>query len=65
MTSKVYKYEDIFQDIPDDTENCMMTIPEEIAKEIGLEPGDPIKILVGDQGTLIIQKLKEEDGKEQ
>lgn len=51
-----YKVEDIFEDIPDDPEHINMKIPEEIAKEIGLEPGDTIKVLWGDQGTVILQK---------
>jgi hypothetical protein len=61
MTSKVYKYEDIFQDIPDDPENVHMTIPPEICEEVGLEPGDTVKILLGDQGTVIIEKVKKEE----
>lgn len=55
----VYKVEDIFEDIPDDPKNVNMNIPEEIANAIGLKPGDPIKILWGDQGTIIIEKIKE------
>lgn len=55
----VYKVEDIFEDIPDDPKNVNMNIPEEIAKEIGLVPGDKVKILWGDQGTIIIEKVKE------
>ena len=61
MTTKMYKYEDIFQDIPDDPENVNMTIPPEICEEVGLEPGDTVKILLGDQGTVIIEKVKKEE----
>ena len=60
-----YKAEDIFEDIPDDPENVNMNIPPEIAKEIGLVPGDAIKVLWGDQGTIIIEKLKDSSGKEE
>jgi bifunctional DNA-binding transcriptional regulator/antitoxin component of YhaV-PrlF toxin-antitoxin module len=42
-------------------ENVNMTIPPEVAEAVGLEPGDPIKIMVGDQGTIIIEKLGEEE----
>jgi len=56
----IYKVEDIFEDIPDDLENIHMKIPEAIAEEAGLKPGDPIKILWGDQGTIIIEKLNQE-----
>jgi len=60
-----FKAEDIFEDIPEDPKNVNMKIPEEIAEKAGLKPGDPIKILWGDQGTIIIEKIKEEetDGK--
>lgn len=66
QTSWTYKVEDIFQDIPGDPENVNMTIPPEISEKIGLVPGDTIKVLWGDQGTIIIQKVNEEEthGKE-
>lgn len=57
----VYKIEDIFEEIPEDPENINMIIPPEVAGKIGLEPGDPIKILWGDQGTIIVEKISKED----
>lgn len=60
--SWTFKAEDIFEDIPTDPENCNMKIPEEVAAAIGLMPGDRVKILMGDQGTVIIQKAV--DGEE-
>jgi hypothetical protein len=60
--SYIYKVEDIFEEIPDDPENVMLKLPPEVCEEIGLEPGDKMKILLGDQGTIIIEKLKDEDG---
>lgn len=60
--SWTFKAEEIFEDIPDDLENCNMKIPEEVADAIGLVPGDRVKILMGDQGTVIIQKAV--DGEE-
>jgi len=60
-----YKVEEIFEDIPDDPNNVNMKIPDEVAEKAGLKPGDNIKILWGDQGTIIIEKLdKENSGKE-
>lgn len=61
-----YKASEIFDDIPNDPKNCTMKIPQEIADEIGLVPGDTVKVLLGDQGTVIIQKAdkKDIDGKE-
>ena len=58
--SWTFKAEDIFEDIPDDPENINMKIPDEIAEAAGLQPGDNIKVLWGDQGTIIIEKVKEE-----
>jgi len=61
-----YKVEDIFQDIPNDPENIMMNLPPEVMEEAGIKPGDTVKILLGDQGSLIIEKLdkKDKSGKE-
>jgi AbrB family looped-hinge helix DNA binding protein len=56
-----YSYEEIFQDIPDDPDNVLMTIPPEIMEKMGWKEGDNIKVEVGDQGTVIIKKI---DGKE-
>ena len=65
-TSKsfTYKVEDIFEDIPNDKENIIMNLPPEVMKQAGINPGDSIKILLGDQGSLIIEKIKENSGKE-
>ena len=58
MQKKTYKYSDIFKDIEGDS---IMTLPQEIIDELKLEPGDNLKILMGDQGTIILEKI---DGKE-
>ena len=57
----IYKAEEIFEDIPDDPENVNMKIPDEIAREAGLEPGDNVRILWGDKGTVVIEKVIEEE----
>jgi len=66
MTDKnlVYKAEDIFQDIPDDPENVTMNIPPEIMEAQGWTEGTKIKVEIGDQGTIIITEIKDEDGEE-
>lgn len=56
-----YKAEDIFEDISDDPENVIMNIPEEIREEVGLKEGDPIRIKYGDQGSIIIEKISQEE----
>ena len=60
----IYKVEDIFEDIPNDTENVLMNLPQEVMDEVGIGPGDNIKISLGDQGSIIIEKIKEDSGKE-
>jgi len=61
MTQWTFKAEDIFEEIPEDPKNVNMTIPQEVADVVGLVPGDPIKIKWGDQGTIIIEKLGDEE----
>lgn len=59
-----YKVEDIFEDIPNDPENVLMNLPQEVMEDAGIKPGDTVKILLGDQGSLIIEKIKENSGEE-
>ena len=58
MQKKTYKYSDIFKDQEGEFN---ITLPPEIIKDLELEPGDNLKILMGDQGTIILEKI---DGKE-
>jgi hypothetical protein len=55
MERKIYYVEELFQDIPDDPDNVLFTIPPEILKESNLVPGDNINIIVED-GCMIIKK---------
>jgi hypothetical protein len=66
MTSKTYKYEDLFQDDPENPGMTLLTIPPEILEAKGWTEGTRIKISVGDQGSLILSDLdeKEPNGKE-
>ena len=58
MQKKTYKYSDIFKNQEGEE---VMTLPPEIIKDLELKPGDNLKILMGDQGTIILEKI---DGKE-
>jgi hypothetical protein len=64
MKTVTYKAEDIFENIPDDPSFVKMTIPEEILREKGWGEGTRIKVEVGDQGTIIITEIKDDDGEE-
>ena len=57
----IYKAEEIFEDIPGDPENVNMKIPDEIAEQVGITPGDTVRVLWGDQGTIIIEKVDNEE----
>ena len=57
MQKKTYKYRDIFKD---QEEDVIMTLPDEIIEEMKLKPGDNLKILMGDQGTIILEKIDAE-----
>jgi len=54
-----YKVEDIFEDIPGDDKKVMMKIPEEIMEAQGWTEGTKIRVKWGDQGTIIIEEVKE------
>ena len=58
MQKKTYKYSDIFKDQEGEFD---ITLPPEIIEDLELEPGDNLKVLLGDQGTIILEKI---DGKE-
>lgn len=58
-----FKQEDIFQEIPGDPENLNFIIPPEIMEAQGWKEGDNLKIEWGDQGSIVITKLDEEDAK--
>ena len=61
-----YKYEDLFQDDPDNPGETLLTIPQEILDAKGWTEGTRIKISVGDRGSLILSDVdeKESNGKE-
>lgn len=54
-----FKADDIFKDIPGDEKNVIMQIPEEVSEKMGWIPGDTLRILLGDQGTVIIEKAEQ------
>ena len=58
MMTQTYLYEDIFQDIADDPDNVLLTIPEEVCNNAGIVPGDRVRIRLEGQ-SLIIEKVDE------
>ncbi len=51
----VYNYEDIFEEIPGDTENILMRIPDDILETMGWKEGDILNIKAED-GKITISK---------
>ena len=62
MVNKTYSLEEIFEDDPANNENVLMKIPEDIAKQMGWQPGDVLKINILETGGLSITKV--DNGKE-
>lgn len=61
LVNKVYKVEDIFEDIEGDPDNVLMNIPPEISEQMGWEPGDDLIITV-EEGSIVLKK--KQNGKE-
>lgn len=55
---KTYSVDEIFQSIDGDNDNVLMTIPPEIAEEMGWKPGDVLKIEVLKEGGVSITKVE-------
>lgn len=51
----IYNVDEIFEEIPDDPDNVLMKIPEEICNELGLYPNDLVSIVV-ENDSIIIKK---------
>jgi len=52
----VFKKDDVFGE-PDENGGVTMKIPKEISEERGWKVGDNLKMSIGDQGTIIIEKI--------
>lgn len=58
-----YNSDDIFSDIPGDSDHVNMMIPPEVMEQANLKEGDTIRIRLTDDGELTIKKV--ENGEEQ
>lgn len=61
MVNKTYSVEEIFENDPNNDENVLMKIPEEIAEQLGWQPGDLLRVK-WEEGSISITKV--ENGKE-
>ena len=55
VNKQIYNADEIFTDDPDNPENVLMKIPEEIAERMGWQPGDVLKITWEDGAISIIK----------
>jgi len=57
--TKTYKYEDLIK--TNENGEAEFFLPPELSKDLDLNPGDNLKILLGDQGTVILEKINGEE----
>lgn len=55
--SKIFNYEDVFEDIPGDPDNLLFKIPPEILEETGWKEGDTLTISVVDGKIHLSKKV--------
>ena len=61
VNKTVYNVNEIFKDDPENPDNVVMKIPDEIAEHMGWKPGDVLKITT-EEGSIVIEK--KDNGKE-
>lgn len=49
---------EVFTQDPDNPEQTILTIPPDLIAKAGFKIGETIKISIGDQGTIILEKAK-------
>ena len=49
--SKMYSYDEIFQEIPEDPDNILLKFPSELLEETGWSEGTVVNITVEDTGS--------------
>jgi hypothetical protein len=52
----IYNVDEIFEDDPENPENVLMKIPDEIAEKMGWQPGDVLKVS-WEEGMISITKV--------
>ena len=52
----VLNSKEVFSPDPDNPEQMIMTLPPEMVASVGFKEGDELKVSLGDQGTIILEK---------
>lgn len=55
VNKTIYNVDEIFEDDPENPDNVLMKIPDEIAEHMGWKPGDVLKITT-EEGSIVIEK---------
>lgn len=58
MVNKTYDVAEIFEDDPQNPDNVLMKIPDEIAEQLGWKPGDVLQI-TAEEGSISIKKVND------
>lgn len=53
--TEIYKYEDLFQEIPGDEENVMLTIPDNVMESASFKEGDEVDVTI-ENNCIVIKK---------
>lgn len=54
---KIFKAKDVFLPDPENPESKILRIPQEFLNDTDWKEGDTIKVSIGDQGTIILEKV--------
>ncbi len=56
-TKKIFRAKDIFIPDPDNPDSKILKIPQEFLAQTDWQEGDTMKVSIGDQGTIILEKI--------
>ena len=59
MVKNLYSVDEVFENDPENPENVLMKIPEEIAEKLGWQPGDKLQVKI-QEGKISITKVNNE-----
>ena len=51
----IYKYEDLFQEIPGDEENVVLTLPDDVMASASFKEGDEVDVTI-ENNCIVIKK---------
>lgn len=55
---KIFQAKDVFLPDPDNKDSKILQIPQEYLDDTDWTEGDTIKVSIGDQGTIILEKVE-------